>query len=72
MALIKCFYEELLQYILSNLFLNAINYSPQDGLVHFNLFCEDKVVSRIQDEGMGIPVTGQDQLFNLFCRASKT
>jgi signal transduction histidine kinase len=66
-----CMDEKLLQHILSNLLSNAIKYSPQCGTVHFNLVCEqDKAVFRIQDEGIGIPVTEQNQLFDSFYRAS--
>jgi signal transduction histidine kinase len=39
--------------------------------VHFALSCEpDKVVFRIQDEGIGIPKEDQQRLFESFQRAS--
>jgi len=66
-----CMDEKLLRHILSNLLSNAIKYSPQGGTVHFDLVCEQgKAVFRIKDDGIGIPVTEQAQLFNSFHRAS--
>jgi signal transduction histidine kinase len=66
-----CMDEKLLRHILSNLLSNAIKYSPQCGTVHFDLVCEQgKAVFRIKDDGIGIPVTEQAQLFNSFHRAS--
>ena len=50
---------------------NAIKYSPQGGTVYFDLACEQKdAMFRIQDEGIGIPIADQEQLFNSFHRAS--
>jgi len=66
-----CMDEKLLRHILSNLLSNAIKYSPQGGTVHFDLVCEQgNAVFRIKDDGIGIPVTEQAQLFNSFHRAS--
>jgi PAS domain S-box-containing protein len=63
--------EKLLRQILTNLLSNAIKYSPESGTVHFALSCEpDKLVFRIQDEGIGIPKEDQQRLFESFQRAS--
>jgi signal transduction histidine kinase len=63
--------EKLLRHILSNLLSNAIKYSPQGSTVSFELVCEQgNAVFRIQDQGIGIPVPDQAQLFNSFHRAS--
>ena len=63
--------EKLLRQILTNLLSNAIKYCPESGTVHFALSCEpDKVVFRIQDEGIGIPKEDQQRLFESFQRAS--
>ncbi|PPS46022.1 ATP-binding protein [Chroococcidiopsis sp. TS-821] len=66
-----CLDEKLLRHILTNLLSNAIKYSPQGGVIHFDLiFQKDEVIFVIQDEGIGIPKSEQNQLFNSFHRAS--
>ncbi len=63
--------EKLLRHILSNLLSNAIKYSPQGGTVHFEVICQpEEVIFHIQDEGIGISVADQAQLFDSFYRAS--
>jgi len=63
--------DKLLRHILSNLLSNAIKYSPQGGIVNFELIWQQgEVIFRIQDQGIGIPVADQAQLFNSFHRAS--
>ena len=61
---------KLLRQILNNLLSNAIKYSPQGGLIHFNLFTEENnLVLQVQDQGIGIPLDAQTQLFDPFYRA---
>lgn len=63
--------EKLLRHILSNLLSNAIKYSPEGGIVNFDLFWEEEVaIFRIQDCGIGIPLAEQAHIFNSFHRAS--
>lgn len=63
--------DKLLLYIFTNLLSNAIKYSPEGGTVNFDLiFQPEKVIFQVQDQGIGIPVAEQDQLFNSFHRAS--
>jgi len=63
--------EKLLRQIFSNLLSNAIKYSPQGGNIQFDLIYEpEKVVFRVQDKGIGIPVGEQTKLFDSFYRAS--
>ncbi|MEH2437583.1 MAG: ATP-binding protein [Nostoc sp.] len=65
-----CLDDKLLRHILSNLLSNAIKYSPQGGSVEFELIWQQgEVIFRIQDQGIGIPVADQAQLFNSFHRA---
>ncbi len=67
---LPCLDRKLLRHILTNLLSNAIKYSPQGGTVCLDLFClEEEVVFRIQDEGIGIPDSDQDNLFTSFHRA---
>ncbi len=66
-----CMDEKLLRHILSNLLSNALKYSPQGGAIHFNLICQQGEANfHVQDEGIGIPIADQAQLFNVFHRAS--
>ncbi len=63
--------EKLLRHMLTNLLSNAIKYSPEGGVIQFDLICnQETVVFRIQDSGIGIPKEDQEQLFNTFHRAS--
>lgn len=63
--------EKLLRQILGNLLANAIKYSPQGGIVHFELFCTTQTaIFRVQDSGIGIPLPEQANLFDSFYRAS--
>ncbi|MBF2066390.1 MAG: response regulator [Calothrix sp. C42_A2020_038] len=61
--------EKLLRHILTNLLTNAIKYSPDGGIVKFDLFClQEEVIFRIQDKGIGIPYADQEKLFCSFHR----
>jgi PAS domain S-box-containing protein len=61
--------QRLLGSILSNLLLNAIKYSPQGGNVHLSLeFKSDTVILQVQDQGIGILLADQKQLFEPFHR----
>jgi signal transduction histidine kinase len=66
-----CLDEKLLRPILTNLLSNAVKYSPELSPVEFNLTCErDKAIFCIKDQGIGIPQSDQEQLFDSFQRAS--
>ncbi|AFZ00587.1 PAS domain S-box protein [Calothrix sp. PCC 6303] len=68
-AVSACVDERLLRSILSNLLLNAIKYSPQVGNVHLALeFKLDTFILQVHDQGIGIPLTDQKQLFEPFHR----
>ena len=63
----------LIEQILTNLLSNAIKYSPNGGLVKFELTADsNQVIFRIQDSGIGIPPSERDRLFTSFYRASNT
>jgi signal transduction histidine kinase len=63
--------ENLLRHILTNLLANAIKYSPEGGIIRFELIGQEKtVIFRIQDQGIGIPEEDQERLFEPFHRAS--
>ncbi|MEB3335827.1 MAG: CBS domain-containing protein, partial [Leptolyngbyaceae bacterium] len=62
--------QKLLRQILTNLLSNAIKYSPQGGNVYFDIVYQAKfLVFSIRDQGIGIPVEAQAQLFEAFHRA---
>ncbi|MEW5860638.1 MAG: PAS domain S-box protein, partial [Cyanobacteriota bacterium] len=61
--------EKLLRQILNNLLSNAIKYSPQGGIVHFGLTCQNgEATFQIRDEGIGIPPADLARLFETFHR----
>ncbi|RCJ42711.1 hybrid sensor histidine kinase/response regulator [Nostoc minutum NIES-26] len=63
--------EDLLTCIFTNLLSNAIKYSPQQSIVRFDLNCKDDIATlRVQDQGVGIPLQDQANLFQTFYRAS--
>ncbi|MFB2769957.1 ATP-binding protein [Pelatocladus sp. BLCC-F211] len=63
--------ENLLRHILGNLLSNAIKYSHPDSIVYFELRFKNKaVIFKIKDEGIGIPLEDQKQLFQPFYRAN--
>jgi signal transduction histidine kinase len=63
--------EKLLRQILTNLLDNAIKYSPDGGTVSLHLtFEETQVVLSCLDQGIGILLEDQEDLFNPFSRAS--
>lgn len=63
--------EKLLRQILSNLLSNAIKYSPKGGNIELQVACEDNtVIFCVRDQGIGIPLPEQAQLFTAFHRSS--
>jgi PAS domain S-box-containing protein len=63
--------EKLLQHIFSNLICNAIKYSPQGGVIQFDLLIQaEEAIFKVQDTGIGIPPAEQLKLFEPFYRAT--
>lgn len=63
--------EKLLRQILQNLLSNAIKYSPTNSLIVFTLTCtEETAIFQICDQGIGIPQTDLQHLFESFHRAN--
>jgi len=61
----------LLTLIFTNLLINAVKYSHAGGLVRFQIkFDDSMMVCAIRDEGIGIPETDREWLFNAFYRGS--
>jgi PAS domain S-box-containing protein len=64
-----CVDEKLLQPILTNLLSNAIKYSPAGSTVDLVLSYRDgEVIFQIKDDGIGIPATDRQRLFEPFHR----
>jgi PAS domain S-box-containing protein len=61
----------LLRMIIGNLFSNAVKYTRESGTVHVGYVRkEDQLHFTIADNGMGIPLEDQDQIFSKLFRAS--
>ena len=62
--------RELLRQILTNLFSNAIKYSPAGRRVWFDVVCSNsQALFRVRDEGIGIPEEDVPRMFEAFHRA---
>jgi signal transduction histidine kinase len=62
---------QLVRSIGTNLISNAIKYTPQGGIIRFNVTAHDRWLTLlIQDAGIGIPEAEQQHLFEHFYRAS--
>lgn len=63
--------QQLLRLILVNLLSNAVKYSPAGGAIEVHLSGNSThVVIEVKDEGVGIPVEEQAQVFQSFSRGS--
>jgi PAS domain S-box-containing protein len=61
--------ERLLRHIFTNLLTNAVKYSDAGQVVRFDLGRDKKeIVCAIRDQGIGIPETDREWLFNAFHR----
>jgi signal transduction histidine kinase len=61
---------ERLRQVLTNLLSNAIKYSPRGGLIRTGGWADaDWVYVAVADEGIGIPQSEQERIFERFYRA---
>lgn len=61
----------LLQQILTNLLSNSIKYSLPEGKINLEVGCQGKTTTfRVRDQGIGIPVENQANLFETFYRCN--
>jgi signal transduction histidine kinase len=59
----------LLQLLLNNLIDNAIKYSSQGSLVTIHLHQKNgRIQMQVMDEGVGIPISDKDKIFEKFYR----
>ncbi|WP_439488703.1 ATP-binding protein [Algoriphagus sp.] len=62
--------QELLYQVFENLLSNSVKYSKDGQEVLFKLeYADSKLIGTIKDQGIGIPQTEQEQLFDRFFRA---
>ncbi len=65
--------QNLLKNCIINLISNAIKYSGEDTLIQFNsIIHSDELTLEIKDNGIGIPESDQQNLFEPFFRAHNT
>lgn len=65
--------ENLVQLVLGNLLSNSIKYSKDNGEIKFRVEARgDRVIFQISDNGIGIPATDMEYLFEPFYRAGNT
>jgi signal transduction histidine kinase len=74
-SLVGTWDAERLERVLTNLVSNAIKYSPEGGLVTIELEPAsdaegDAVVLRVSDEGLGIPASDRQRVFEWFARGT--
>jgi signal transduction histidine kinase len=59
--------------VLSNLIGNAIKYSPEGGLIRVGGWAEaEHVQVFVSDEGIGIPASEQERIFDRFARVDSS
>ncbi|MEJ5995051.1 PAS domain-containing sensor histidine kinase [Pedobacter sp. Du54] len=65
--------QNLLKNCIINLISNAIKYSGEDTLIQFNSIINDReLIIDVKDNGIGIPASEIDNLFEPFFRAHNT
>ena len=64
---------ERIREVLSNLINNAIKYSPEGGVIRVSGWVsQDEVQVAVSDEGIGIPTTEQERIFDRFARVDNS
>jgi PAS domain S-box-containing protein len=62
--------KKILRNVVLNLLSNAIKYSPEQKVIYFNTTVNNNIISvTIKDNGIGIPLEEQKNIFNMFFRA---
>ena len=60
---------QLVRHMVSNLLSNAVKYSPDGGLVRFEVIqVPDQICLAVTDTGIGIPEHGREHIFEAFHR----
>lgn len=64
---------DLMRQVINNLLSNAVKYSPEGGVIHFDLIEDEEreqIQLKIRDSGVGIPANELERLFDTFFRAT--
>lgn len=63
---------EAIDRVITNILSNSIKFSPEDSEINVNVWgCENEIVISIKDQGIGIPVKDQKNIFNRFIQSTK-
>jgi signal transduction histidine kinase len=64
--------ESKIWRVMNNILANAVKFSSDDAIIYVTTeVFPDRIVISIKDSGIGIPVEIQDDLFDLFTKASR-
>ena len=62
--------EKIVTLIITNLLYNSVKYSPEDSNIDIFIdLIKDKLILKIKDQGIGIPVKDQKHIFKRYFRA---
>jgi PAS domain S-box-containing protein len=62
--------EKIITLIITNLLYNSVKYSPEDSNIDIFIdLIKDKLILKIKDQGIGIPVKDQKHIFKRYFRA---
>ena len=64
--------RECLCEVVYNLVQNAIKYNNEGGHVYVNVYADSSAVLSVKDNGIGIPVEEQENIFERFYRVDKS
>jgi PAS domain S-box-containing protein len=65
--------QKRLVQILTNLLNNAAKFTPEGGIIHLTMQAsDDRVHLHVADNGVGIPLELQPQIFELFAQAERS
>ena len=65
--------EDRIKQILSNLLSNAIKFTPENGIISVYIVIKDGfIIMSVQDNGIGIPIESQTEIFNSFSQADSS
>ena len=64
--------KEMLRELIDNLVLNAIRYNNEGGRVWVSVTAEPEKILIVKDNGIGIPASEQERIFERFYRVDKS
>jgi PAS domain S-box-containing protein len=61
-----------IKQILSNFLSNAIKFTPQNGVIHVEAFCDENILNiSVKDNGIGIPKKDIKNIFSAFTQSKQ-